>query len=226
MAAAERGTPVIGKLAVLVLVAAVLAAQPAPQRAGLVVQYADGTVETHCVRFSEPQITGLALLERAEVPIVTQGSPLGAAVCKIGPDGCAFPSEPCFCAQDGMRAVYWALHVRDGDAWTYANLGAANVAVTDGTIHGWAWGTGDSSVGAQPPLIDLATICGPLAEAPTAMPTATLTPAPAPTPEPAPTAEPPAAPAASTPGAPPMLWVALFLIAALAAGLVVVRRRR
>jgi hypothetical protein len=207
-------------------VAAVLAAQPAPQRAGLVVQYADGTVETHCVRFSEPQISGLALLERAEVPMITQGSPLGTAVCKIGPDGCDFPSEPCFCAQDGMRAVYWSLHIREGDAWTYANRGAADVAVTDGTIHGWAWGTGDSSVGAQPPLLDLATICGPVAEAPTAMPAATRPPAPAPATPPAPTAEPLAAPAESAPGAPALLWVALLLIAALATGLATVRRRR
>jgi hypothetical protein len=125
-----------------------------------------------------------------------------------------------------MRAVYWSLHVREGDAWTYANRGAADVAVTDGTIHGWAWGTGDSSVGAQPPLLDLETICGPVAQAPTAMPAATLTPARAPTAPSAPTAEPLAAPAESAPGAPAMLWVALLLIAALATGLAVVRRRR
>lgn len=223
----------IGKLAFLLLFAVVLAAQPAANRAGLVVQFADGSVETRCVNFSEPQISGLELLERADLPIITQGSPLGAAVCKIGPDGCDFPNESCFCATEGMRAVYWALHIREGDAWTYANVGAANVSVGDGTVHGWAWGTGDSSVGAQPPLLDIDAICGPVAEVATATtppaPTASVAPAApaAPTgtapPDPTREADLPAAPAAVPP---PTLWFAVVIIAGLIIGLIAARRRR
>lgn len=225
----------IAKLAVFLLLVAALAAQPAPNRAGLVIQYADGSVETQCIRFSEPQLNGLELLERADVPLVTQGSPLGAAVCKIGPDGCDFPAESCFCATEGIRSVYWALHVREGDRWTYASLGAANMPVSDGTIHGWAWGTGDSSVGAQPPLIDLDTICGPVAEVasatpptPSAAPTEALRlpEAPAPTLAPPITPEAPDASAQPAPAAGPTLWIAVVMLAGLTLALVAFRRRR
>ncbi len=222
----------IGKLAFLLVFAVVVAAQPAPNRAGLVIQFANGSVETHCVNFSEPQINGLELLERADVPLITQGSALGAAVCKIGSDGCDFPTEGCFCATDGMRAIYWALHIRQDAAWTYANRGAANIPVVDGDVHGWAWGTGASGVGIQPPLLDVDAICGPLQQASTATlaAQATITPAlpdRSPMASAAPTATvAPVAGAAERPGIPATLWIGLIMIGGLAGLLMAARRRR
>lgn len=222
----------IAKLGLLLLLAVVVAAQPAPNRAGLVIQYADGSVETHCVRFSEPQISGLDLLERSGVPIITQGSAIGSAVCKIGPDGCAFPNESCFCATEGMRAVYWALHIRADERWTYANVGAANVPVTDGVVHGWAWGTGDSSAGAQPPLLDIDAVCGPVAQAetstlapPTAAP-ATVAPEEGAPPTEVPAITTPASEAPPPPASPPVLAFAALIIGFLAVGVFIARRRR
>ncbi|NJN16438.1 MAG: hypothetical protein HC822_09300 [Oscillochloris sp.] len=148
---------------ILVLTALVLAtpagAQQPPNRAGLVIQYDDGRVETACVRFREETISSLELLERAEVPVIAQGSAIGTAVCKIGGDGCDYPAEQCFCERDGPRAVYWAFYTGDGSTWTYAVRSAAGVDVRDGDLNGWAWGLGDSSGGAQPPLLTIDEIC-------------------------------------------------------------------
>jgi hypothetical protein len=185
-------------------------AQPAESRAGLVVQYAGGEVETACVRFSELEISGIELLERSGIPAVIQGSSLGAAVCKIGPDGCDYPAESCFCERDGARSTYWAFYSLEGGAWSYANLGAASVSVRDGTVHGWAWGEGESGSGAQPPALSLEAVCGAEAE-PTAteartsvtQPPAVASAAPSASAGPAATTAPPAAtPARGGAGAP------------------------
>ncbi|NNJ12549.1 hypothetical protein EKD04_019675 [Chloroflexales bacterium ZM16-3] len=149
----------------------VIAAQPAPHRAGIVVQYGDGSVQTACVAFAEDEISGIELLERSGIPAITQDSGMGAAVCKIGPEGCDYPAEGCFCQRDGPRAIYWAYQVLTDDVWTYAALGAASVRVRDGDVNGWAWGAGDSSQGAQPPVLGIDAICAPPAS-PSAQPVA------------------------------------------------------
>jgi hypothetical protein len=157
-------------------------AQPV-QRAGLIVRYGDGSTATACVTFTEPQINGVDLLQRSGLPLVVQQMGLGAAVCKIGNEGCDYPRTGCFCGRENGRAVYWAFSTRRAGSadWEYAPLGAGSVTVRDGDLHGWAWGVGDASSGAQPPLLSLETICAVPAAAtavpaPTAAPTATAVP--------------------------------------------------
>jgi hypothetical protein len=220
-------------LALLVLLAIALAAaaparaQGGEGRAGLVVQFGDGSVETACVRFAEPEISGIELLERSGLPVVLQSGGVGAAVCKIGPDGCDYPAEGCFCKREGARSIYWAFYSLDGDAWTYASLGAANTFVRDGDVHGWAWGLGDSGGGAQPPAIALDAICGPAA--PTTAPEPARATAPAPAPSLPAAASPPPSPATSgSPegGAMPGLLGFGALALVLAAGVIIAARRR
>lgn len=226
----------LGALLLTIAAASGVRAQGGEQRAGVVVQYGDGSVATACVRFSEPELDGIALLERSGLPVITQTGGVGAAVCKIGPDGCDYPAEGCFCRRDGARSIYWAFYTLDERAWAYASLGAANTPVRDGAVHGWAWGLGDSSSGALPPVIDLATICGP-APAPTAAPppaaTALAAPSQAPPARPAPSPESGpqptvAAPAPPTP-APAAPWGYLgfgALVLLLAVGAAILARRR
>ena len=64
---------------------AVGAAEP---RAGLVVQFGDGSVSTYCVALGGPSVTGLDLLERSGLALRTEVSSLGTMVCRIGTDGC------------------------------------------------------------------------------------------------------------------------------------------
>ncbi len=217
--AMKRIFQLVGLIAIALL-SGVAAAQPAVNRAGVVVRFGNGEVVTACVEFSEPSISGLELLERSGLPVISQQSSIGAAVCKIGREGCDYPATSCFCARDQQgRAVYWAFYRREAGGWRYSNLGASSVRVSDGDLHGWAWGPGDASGGAVPPHLELADVCrSEAAEAATIAPTATA--APTTTPPPAATAAPTATPPPATGTA--GQWLGFAALAALLIGGIVV----
>jgi hypothetical protein len=136
-------------------------------QAGLIIQYGDGRVETACVRFSEPEISGLDALERSGLSYIAQTGGVGAAVCKIGGDGCDFPNEDCFCRCKGADCTYWSYQqLRDGQ-WAQSPLGASSSKVRPGNVEGWAWGAGSVAQGAQPPVLTLEEICVAANETPT-----------------------------------------------------------
>ncbi len=136
-------------------------AADAPSRAGLVVQFEDGHVETRCVEFTEAEITGFELLARSGLDIIYEsGAGMGGTVCQIEYSGCDYPSQPCFCqCPGGPTCTYWIYwHLKD-DAWEYSLAGAGGYAIQNGAVDGWAWGAGSPTGGAEPPLIDFETIC-------------------------------------------------------------------
>jgi hypothetical protein len=151
-------------------------------RAGVVVQFSDGSVTTRCVAFNEDSISGYDLLRRARLPIAVEFGSMGAGICKIGNEGCAYPSQPCFCQCQtlGAGCTYWVYsQLRDG-AWTISGLGAGARRVRDGDVDGWAWGKGDGNSGIVPVGVTLDQICsaGAVAEAqPTVVVTNTAVPA-------------------------------------------------
>ncbi|HEY0604860.1 MAG TPA: hypothetical protein VGD58_18215 [Herpetosiphonaceae bacterium] len=171
-------------------------------RAGIVVKFSDGRVQTSCVSFQTESISGLDLLQRTGLDVIAQSSGGSAAVCKIGGDGCAFPAEPCFCKfGGGQQGQYWAYWRLNGDAWRYSGQGASGVRVTNGDVDGWAWGTGNVQSGAAPPVTTFDQICPAVqpepvqpAPEPTAKPAPEPTAVPAPRPTIAPTARPTAVP--------------------------------
>ncbi|MDY7041363.1 MAG: hypothetical protein SVX38_10920, partial [Chloroflexota bacterium] len=128
-----------------------------PNRAGLVVQFGDGTVVTHCVTFAEDEISGEDVLQRSGLTVLLDyTSGLGARVCKIEDDGCDVPAEDCWCQCQGTSCLYWNyFYVVDGD-WRYSGLGSGSRTVHDGDVEGWVWGGGHT----PPPLISLDDICG------------------------------------------------------------------
>ena len=177
-------------LAGLGLTAAPVAAQGGANRAGLVVRYADGQVETRCVAFSEPAITGEELLLRSGLTVIMNyNAGLGGAVCSINAAGCAYPQQDCFCQCQGKKCEYWAYYHGTGAGWQYSQVGASSYQVTNGALEGWSWGPGNSSSGTLPPPIGFNDICAPA----TATPTATRTPSATPSP----TATRPAGPASA-----------------------------
>ncbi len=135
-------------------------AQEGPHRAGLVIRYGDGTVESRCISFAEPSLSGAELLARAGLPvIINHNSGLGGAVCSIGGQGCAFPGQDCFCKCQGNACEYWAYyHWQDG-RWIYSDVGASNYAVTDGALEGWSWGQGNFLSGTEPPPMRFEDVC-------------------------------------------------------------------
>ncbi|QLQ05745.1 MAG: hypothetical protein HZY76_06455 [Anaerolineae bacterium] len=80
---------------------------PDGQPRGLVVQFGDGSVQTYCIQFTAPSITGYDLLQATDnlqVIYDATSTGFGAGVCKINNDGCNFPLDDCFCQCQGSTA--------------------------------------------------------------------------------------------------------------------------
>jgi energy-coupling factor transport system substrate-specific component len=133
---------------------------PPDNRAGLVVRFGDGRVQTACLDLGpDGQATGEDLLHAAGLQPVMEYSALGGIVCQIGAQGCGFPEQPCWCQCKGDPCVYWRyFHQVEGD-WVYATVGASSHLVRAGAVEGWAWGAGDAGEGDLPPLLSVEQIC-------------------------------------------------------------------
>ncbi len=136
--------------------------------AGLVIRHGDGSVLYFLVQFSEAQISGTQLLERAGVSIdVTPYAGIGEAICRIDGEGC--PATDCFCKSFANPAVYWRYHKLGPDGnWVFLPSGPDAREVHNGDIDGWSWSSKD---GELPPvtLAQIAQITGvTLAASPTA----------------------------------------------------------
>lgn len=148
-------------------------------RAALVINYGD-RVATHCVAFSEPQISGYELLVRAGRSVEVEAGGMGAAVCRLDGTGC--PGDDCFCqCRGGGDCIYWSYWHRNGGAWQYSPVGASNYQVSDGAVDGWSWGPGSPDQAIPPPNLSFADVCAPAAATatsppPTAVATATSLP--------------------------------------------------
>ncbi len=200
-----RLTPrLLVSLLLLILLGTALAQANGPNQVALVVVHGDGEMITECVEFSQSEITGLDVLQRADIDLNVQAaSGLGATVCRIDNEGCTYPQDSCFCeCEGGPTCIFWSYWHLKGDEWGFSNLGASNRKVSHGAVEGWVWGEGMvGSSGTEPPAVEFNEICmtpptatpSPTAThtpLPTATPTATPTPQPTATPEPTDTPEP------------------------------------
>jgi hypothetical protein len=147
-------------------------AQDSANQAGLVILHGDGRVVTACVTFTEPQISGLQLLERAGLDINIEANSTGGAVCRINGEGCGFPQQSCFCRCEGPSCTYWS-YWRSGEmGWQYSNLGAGSSEVRPGQVDGWVWGPGTVDSAGKPPVLTLADVCRSASATSTPAPTA------------------------------------------------------
>jgi hypothetical protein len=161
-ATAARGPAPISGLALVLLLtlpwAGSAAAQDGGNRAALVVRYEDGSVETKCIAFTEPSITGEELLQRSGLTVVMDYNALaGGAVCSIKGLGCSV--RDCFCRCQGADCQYWAYYHWVDGGWQYSQLGASSYRVKDGALEGWSWGPGNFSSGTEPPAARFEEIC-------------------------------------------------------------------
>jgi hypothetical protein len=144
----------------------IAAAEDGTNRAALVVRYEDGSIETKCVAFSEPAITGEALLQRSGLTVDMDYNALaGGAVCSIkglrspasSSGGCSV--QDCFCRCQGADCQYWAYYHWVDGGWQYSQLGASSYQVKNGALEGWSWGPGNFSSGTEPPAARFEDIC-------------------------------------------------------------------
>ncbi len=173
-------TPLVG--VVLALTAAfgigTLMARAETSGAGLVVRHGDGRVVYRYVQFSESSISGLELLKRSGLSVVSAPYPgLGEAVCAIDGEGC--PAEDCFCKSYGSPSFYWNYYYIGGSGqWVRSNVGAASRRVSDGGVDGWSWTSGPPGLPATS-IEEIAAMFG-ISRTPAASPQPTPPPSPTP----------------------------------------------
>jgi hypothetical protein len=135
-----------------------LAAAPARatvNQAGLVVRYADGSTTYAWVTFAEDEISGLELLRRSGLSLVTTPfGPLGEAVCRIGDSGCDVAECGSNLCQSSADAPYWQYFRQKAGDWQTMMFGASGTKVRDGDVDAWEWTAGDATL----PALDLATV--------------------------------------------------------------------
>jgi hypothetical protein len=140
------------------------ARQSTSNRAGLVVQFGDGRVETACVELgADGTATGLEVLLASGLDVqATDNQSNRAAVCKIEEDGCNRPGNTCFCQcnQSEETCNYWAyFHLENGN-WQYGGITPSSYTVQPGAVEGWAWGEGTlGRSGTEPPIRTFEEIC-------------------------------------------------------------------
>ncbi len=138
-------------------------AQVAP-RAGLVVQFGDGSVREFCVDLGGEVRTGEELLRLSGVGVVAETTALGTRVCAIGGEGCSADECWCRCRVPGPDCEYWAYYRLVDGRWAYADMGPSSREVRHGDVDGWAWGRGNVGTGAQPPGRSFEELCAPEVE--------------------------------------------------------------
>ena len=165
----------------LVVILATLWVMPPKMRAqtgnqaALIIRHGENDVQTACVDFDEPQISGYDLLQRSGLDLQIGVQGLGSLICSIDGTGC--PANDCLCqCKGGGDCIYWSYWHRSAGTWQYSQGGASVYMVDPGVVEGWSWGPGAVNQAVPPPEISFDAICQTApTNTPTSSPTATNT---------------------------------------------------
>jgi hypothetical protein len=136
-------------LLVLSLVSPVAVGAQQLNHAGLVIRHGDGRLIYAYIAFTEESISGVELLRRSGVSLVTIGfGGLGEGVCTIDDEGC--PASDCrtrVCQGRGDDAPFWQyFRQRSPGDWQPLILGASTTKVRNGDIDAWSWTPRDALI--------------------------------------------------------------------------------
>ncbi len=110
--------------------------------AGIVVDYGDGRVSYALVPFTEETISGVELLRRSELSLLSvEFGGMGEGICAIEDTGCDLSAcRARLCQTGDPDSPFWQ-YVRAGDdgEWQTAPLGASSSIVENGNVDGWFW---------------------------------------------------------------------------------------
>ncbi len=110
--------------------------------AGIVVDYGDGHSTYAIVAFEEASISGVELLRRSGLSLLTvEFGGLGEGVCAIEETGCDLSAcRTRLCQTGDPDSPFWH-YVREGGdgAWLPAPLGASSSTIENGDVDGWFW---------------------------------------------------------------------------------------
>jgi hypothetical protein len=130
----------------------------ASHRAALVIEHSNGSLVERCVAFAAEAISGLQLIQLAQVEYRTQGfGDMGQAVCQLDFEPAQVPSN---CFGSGSDPS-WEYYRETSSGWSLSGSGASGSAVHDGDVDGWHYAAGPK----PPPRVALSQVCTPPAAA-------------------------------------------------------------
>ncbi len=110
--------------------------------AGIVVDYGDGRISYAVVPFAETSISGVELLRRSGLSLLSvEFGGMGEGICAIEDTGCDLSAcRARLCQTGDPDSPFWQYVRVGGDgAWQPAPLGASSSAIEDGDVDGWFW---------------------------------------------------------------------------------------
>lgn len=130
--------------------------------AGIVVDYGDGRMSQAIVPFTENKISGVELLRRSGLSLLSvEFGGMGEGVCAIEDTGCDLSAcRARLCQTGDPESPFWQ-YVQNaaGGTWQSAPLGASSSVIQDGDVDGWFW-TGSTPRTAAVSLEDIAAEAG------------------------------------------------------------------
>jgi hypothetical protein len=136
------------------------ASQTAPEVAGLVVDYGNGTRTYALIPIGDESMNGIDLLEDSGLDMLTVGfGGMGVGVCAIETVGCDISAcQGRLCQTSAADSPFWSYlraPATAGEAWQFSSLGASATAVKAGDVNAWFW-TGTRPAEAALSLNDIA----------------------------------------------------------------------
>ncbi len=110
--------------------------------AGIVVDFGDGRVSYALVPFTEETISGVELLRRSGLSLLSvEFGGMGEGICAIEETGCDLSTcRARLCQTGDPDSPFWQYVRHGGDGeWQSAPLGASSSRVEDGDVDGWFW---------------------------------------------------------------------------------------
>lgn len=104
--------------------------------AGIVIDHSDGTRKIVVVDFPGETITGLQLLQRSGLHLITSETSFGTAICSIDHEGSA--ANNCF---GDPQFRYWSFNTFINKEWVSSPVGAGDSIVRHGDILGFHFTT-------------------------------------------------------------------------------------
>lgn len=110
--------------------------------AALVVRHGDGAMTYAIVAFPENEISGMELLRRSGISLVTVSfGGLGEAVCTLEGEGCGVGDcRKRMCQTGDPNSPFWQYFRQASPGqWVAVPLGVSSSKVHDGDVDGWSW---------------------------------------------------------------------------------------
>jgi hypothetical protein len=114
-----------------------------------VVRHGDGGVTYALVAFPEDEISGMELLRRSGISLITVPfGGLGEAVCTLEGEGCGVGDcRKRLCQTGDPNSPFWQYFRQDSPGtWTVVPLGVSSTNVHDGDVDGWSWTPHDANL--------------------------------------------------------------------------------